>query len=72
MIFSDRVIKMIHPKEFDRLFWKEVPNHKTHEKAFEKLNEEYRKATGQPRYSNYNSYRNARDNRIQMSKRKGA
>jgi len=70
MSYSDRVLKMIHPKEFDRLFWKEVSKHKTHEQAFDRLNDEYKQATGQPRYSSYDSYRKARDTRSQMQKRK--
>jgi len=64
MINFTRIAKMIDPKGFDRLFEKELPQHPTYEDAFEALNDEYRKATGKDRYSNYESYRKARERRI--------
>lgn len=56
---------MIHPKSFDALFWKETRHHKTYEDAFNSMNDDYIKATGTPRYKNYEAYRKSRDQRCQ-------
>jgi len=69
MSLPKRVIQMIHPNGFDSLFWKEVPKHKTYESAFKKLNSEYQESTGEVRYSNYESYRKARDVRASFKKK---
>lgn len=61
-----RIAKMIDPKGFDRLFEREIPHHPTYEEAFNALNDEYKGATGNNRYSNYDSYRKSRERRINV------
>ena len=64
MDITDRHIKMISPAGFDALFEQEINNHPTHEQAFNSLNEEYLAAFGKVRYSNFESYRITRLQRI--------
>ena len=61
---SQRQIEMIHPHGFDKLFERLITKTKTYEEAFEMLNAEYIEAFGVPRYSNYESYRQSRRQRI--------
>lgn len=55
---------MLSPQGFDEVFEKEASKHPTYRKAFRELNREYREVFGQPRYSNYESYRISRRQRI--------
>ena len=63
---TQRHILMVHPKSFDKLFEKEIPNHDTYEQAFNALNDEYTEVFGECRYKNYESYRKAREQRIKF------
>lgn len=68
MKITERHITMVHPKGFDRLFEREIPNHPTYEAAFNSLNEEYFEAFGEYRYKNYEAYRKTREQRIKFKK----
>lgn len=65
MKVTERHIKMIHPKGFDKLFEKEIAT-MTHKEAFQKLNSEYFEAFGEVRYKNYEAYRKTREQRIKF------
>lgn len=52
----ERIKKMVNPKGFDSLFEEEVSNYDTRKDAFIKLNREYMKAFGKPRYENFKSF----------------
>lgn len=60
-MISDRIREMMHPIGFIRLFYAEVRKSRTYEEAFERLNDEYKVATGFVRYKNYDSFRKTRD-----------
>ncbi len=49
----------VTPQGFFHLYFKELKskNHETKKQAFEHLNQQYFDATGEPRYSTYNSFR---------------
>ena len=64
MEISDRHLKMIDPKGFDRIFEKERLNYETDKAAFKALNHEYHSVFGKFRYSNYKSYHSARWTRV--------
>ena len=56
--------KLLTVKGFDAEFFKNLAISKTHYEAYDKTEELYRSYFGRNRYSSFNSYRNARDNRI--------
>lgn len=64
MRIPKRIKKMRTPRGFDELFEKEIPRHDTYKEAFKSLNKEFTQWFDEPRYSNYESYRKAREARI--------
>lgn len=67
-MITERHIRMINPRGFDDLFWETVGEGLSHEKAFERLNGQYRKAFGHDRYANFESYRQSLRQRIKSPK----
>lgn len=57
-------LRLFNAKYFDLEFFKLLGEGLTQEAAFEKLNEAYKEATGQSRYSNLQSYRVTKARRL--------
>ena len=58
-------LKLVTVQGFDQEFTRLIARDDyTHIQAFEELNEVVENATGNPRYADYNSYRNARRRRL--------
>ena len=52
----DRVKKLGTRERFIDTFWSECSNDETYTDTFNKLNDEYERTFGKPRYSDYNSF----------------
>ena len=59
-----KILALLTPNGFDDRFWKYAKETKTYVEAYEKTEIEYEKHFGKRKYSDYNSYRGARDKRI--------
>ena len=64
--FNKNAIQLITARGFDKAFTDMLnnPYYPTQEKAYEALESTYKKHFGRRRYSNFNSYRNARNLRL--------
>jgi len=63
-MISERLVQMIDPRGFDRVFEEELSQNETYRQTFQRLNSEFEEAFGRNRYANYESYRQARRQRM--------
>lgn len=64
MRIPKRIKKLRTPSGFDEVFEQEIRKHPTYEDAFETLNKEFKQWFDEPRYKNYEAYRQSRRQRI--------
>lgn len=66
MKISIKTIQLVDPSGFDKAFTAllQDPKIATHEQAYNILEEKYKQAFGKNKYSNYDSYRKARNRRL--------
>lgn len=65
-ISSEQMFLFSKAKEFDKLFFNNLINSKSHREAYEKTEKAYHKIFGKNRYKNFESYRKCRDYRMKM------
>ncbi|MBC8266362.1 MAG: hypothetical protein H8E84_05290 [Flavobacteriales bacterium] len=63
-----KILALLSPNGFDDRFWKNCKSEKTYKAAYEKTEKEFEEHFGKRKYSDYNSYRGARDKRIKRQK----
>jgi len=62
-------LRLVHARDFDRAFTEPISQpDTTHEQAFYYLNELYLETFGKEKYSDYNSYRVTRANRLKAKR----
>ncbi len=59
----DELKCLVTPEGFEEAFHSRTRHTRTYQEAFEQLNEEYKQAIGKYRYSDYNSFMAARNER---------
>jgi len=62
-----KILALLSPNGFDERFWKNSKDSKTYMEAYEKTEIEHEKHFGKRKYSDYNSFRGARDKRIKRN-----
>jgi len=54
----------LNPQSFDDLFFECLKEQRTHEKAYNRAEEIHEQYFGAPKYSGYDSFKNAKSNRL--------
>jgi hypothetical protein len=62
-----KILALLSPNGFDERFWNNCKKTKTYKEAYEKTEKEFQNYFGKRKYSDYNSYRGARDKRIKKN-----
>ena len=62
-----KILALLSLNGFDERFWEHCKTEKTYKAAYEKTEDEFAEHYGKRKYSDYNSFRGARDKRIKRN-----